>query len=399
MPIKIPNDLPATKVLREEGVMVMREDDAIRQDVRPLRVAILNLMPEKVKTETQLARNLGRTPLQVDITLLTTSSYRPKNVSASHMDDFYREWEDVQREKFDGLVITGAPIERLDFEDVLYWSELRDILDWTEQNVHSCMFLCWSAQAALYHRFGIPKYELPEKLSGVYRHRVLSPASDIVAGFDDEFRVPVSRWTEVRRPDFEAHKGLQIVAESDDAGICLVESADALQFYMFNHFEYDHWTLRDEYQRDTAANRTRACRNTTSRTTIPRRSRATHGARTASSCTATGSTRPDDPVRHRPDRTAVGRRGKAGRPRADGFLRLVPPANPRRSWSPSTTLQAVPTTGNRLTGMRVANAGFLGACVRHLPPGPLHIHVSDPAALEMFRARFPSDRRSGRRRP
>ncbi len=253
MPIKIPNDLPATKVLREEGVMVMREDDAIRQDVRPLRVAILNLMPEKVKTETQLARNLGRTPLQVDITLLTTSSYRPKNVSASHMDDFYREWEDVQREKFDGLVITGAPIERLDFEDVLYWSELRDILDWTEQNVHSCMFLCWSAQAALYHRFGIPKYELPEKLSGVYRHRVLSPASDIVAGFDDEFRVPVSRWTEVRRPDFEAHKGLQIVAESDDAGICLVESADSRQFYMFNHFEYDRWTLRDEYQRDTAA--------------------------------------------------------------------------------------------------------------------------------------------------
>lgn len=253
MPIRIPNDLPAARILRYEGVTVMRDDEAARQDVRPLQIAVLNLMPEKVKTETQLARQLGRTPLQVEMTLLTTSSYKPKNTPQGHMSAFYRPWEEVREHKYDGLIITGAPIERLDFEEVVYWPEMTEILDWSARNVHSSFFLCWAAQAALFHYYGIPKYDMGRKLSGVYRHRRLMSGMALTQGFDDEFAVPVSRWTEVRREDFEDNPDLLIMAEGDEAGVCLMQSRDQNRVFMFNHLEYDSHTLGDEYRRDAEA--------------------------------------------------------------------------------------------------------------------------------------------------
>jgi homoserine O-succinyltransferase len=253
MPIKIPDDLPAARTLQEEGVVVIAEHDAIRQDIRPLKIAMLNLMPEKIKTEAQLARLIGATPLQIEFTLLTTATYTPTHTPREHMIAFYRPWNKVKHEKFDGLVVTGAPVEEIEFEAVKYWPELCEIFDWARGNVFSSFNICWGAQAALYHRYRVPKYLLPRKLSGIYEHRVVRRGSDILRGFTDTFPVPVSRYTEVRARDVVKHPELEILVESDEAGICLIEERAARALYMFNHLEYDTFSLSDEYQRDVKA--------------------------------------------------------------------------------------------------------------------------------------------------
>jgi homoserine O-succinyltransferase/O-acetyltransferase len=253
MPIKIPDDLPAGRTLQEEGVVIISEHDAIRQDIRPLRIAMLNLMPEKIKTETQLARLIGATPLQIEFTLLTTATYTPTHTPREHMTAFYRPWNEVKEEKFDGLIVTGAPVEEMEFEQVKYWPELCEIFDWAAQNVFSSFNICWGAQAALFHRYRVPKYMLPRKLSGIFEHRVVKRGTDILRGFADSFPVPVSRYTEVRARDIQKHAELEVLAESDEAGICLIQERAARAFYMFNHLEYDTFTLSDEYQRDRIA--------------------------------------------------------------------------------------------------------------------------------------------------
>ncbi|MEO1016730.1 MAG: homoserine O-succinyltransferase [Pseudomonadota bacterium] len=254
MPIRIPNDLPASKLLSAEGVGIIGEDDAMRQDVRPIQIALLNLMPEKPKTETQLARLLGAGPLQVELALLTTSTYRPNTVPLSHLQAFYCTWDQVKDRKFDGLIITGAPIELLPFEEVKYWGELQRVLDWSRTNVHSCFHICWGAQAALYHFHGVPKHALPTKRFGIFPHHVIERRDvrrpPLLRGFDDSFLVPVSRHTEVRKQDIEAVSGLDIMAMSDEAGVCFVQEERRRTYYMFNHLEYDTYTLHDEYQRD-----------------------------------------------------------------------------------------------------------------------------------------------------
>jgi homoserine O-succinyltransferase len=256
MPIKIPNDLPARPVLEREGVMVMSEADAVRQDVRPLRIGLLNLMPNKVRTETQFARLIGATPLQVELTLLKITRHTPKNTPAEHMIAFYRDWESVRSEKFDGLVVTGAPVELLEFEDVTYWDELTRIFDWTLGNVQSTFCICWGAQAALYHFHRVPKHPLPKKEFGVYRHRNLNPASPYLRGFSDDFSIPVSRWTEVRRSELPADSGLEVLIDSEEAGLCLVADEPHRLLCMFNHIEYDTQTLAEEYWRDVKAQKT-----------------------------------------------------------------------------------------------------------------------------------------------
>ena len=253
MPIRIPNDLPARQTLLDEGVMVMTEASARRQDIRPLRIGLLNLMPNKIKTETQFARLIGATPLQVELTLIKITSHTPKNTSAEHMIAFYSDWEDVKAEKFDGFIVTGAPVELLDFEDVTYWDELCRIYDWTQTHVHSSMHICWGAQAGLHHFLGVPKHTLPRKAFGVYRHRNLNPASPYLRGFSDDFSIPVSRWTENHRADLPKDKGLEVLMESDEAGLCLIADAPHRSLYMFNHIEYDTHSLGDEYWRDTNA--------------------------------------------------------------------------------------------------------------------------------------------------
>ncbi|HRY23936.1 MAG: homoserine O-succinyltransferase [Geminicoccaceae bacterium] len=256
MPIKIPNDLPAAAMLATEGVRLIGENEALRQDVRPLQIALLNLMPEKPKTETQLARLLGATALQVELTLLTTSTYRPQNVPLSHLQSFYRQWDEVRDRKFDGLIVTGAPVELLPFEEVKYWPELAAIFDWSRTNVHSCFHICWGAQAALFHFHGVPKYTLPVKRFGIYTHYVIerrdAARPGLLRGFDDYFLVPVSRHTEVRRADIEAVPGLEVLAVSNAAGVCLVHDPRHREVFMFNHLEYDTFTLADEYRRDCA---------------------------------------------------------------------------------------------------------------------------------------------------
>ncbi len=254
MPIKIPNDLPAASTLAAEGVRLIGENEALRQDVRPMQVALLNLMPEKPKTEMQLARLLGATPLQVELTLLTTSSYRPQNVPLSHLQSFYRQWADVQDQKFDGLIVTGAPVELMPFEDVKYWPELAAIFDWSRTHVHSCFHICWGAQAALYHFHGVPKHTLPVKRFGIYTHYVIEQRDarrpGLLRGFDDYFLVPVSRHTEVRQADIPAQSGLEVLAVSNAAGLCLLHDPHHREVFMFNHLEYDTYTLAEEYERD-----------------------------------------------------------------------------------------------------------------------------------------------------
>lgn len=253
MPIRIPNDLPARAIIEKEGVMVMSEDTANRQDIRPLRIGLVNLMPNKIRTETQFARLVGASPLQVEFDLIKMTGHTPKNTPQDHMLAFYRSWQDVKHEKFDGLIITGAPIELLDFEEVTYWDELRELFDWTQTNVHSTMAICWGAQAALHHFHGVQKHALPQKAFGVYRHRNLNPSSPYLRGFSDDFSMPVSRWTEVRTREIPKDHGLELLMESDEVGICLINDPAHHMLYMFNHIEYETTSLAEEYFRDVEA--------------------------------------------------------------------------------------------------------------------------------------------------
>ncbi len=250
MPVKIPATLPARATLESENVFVMGEERADHQDIRALRVAILNLMPTKVATETQLLRLLGNSSLQVDVTLLHTATHESQNVDAEHLLNHYSTFEDVKDEKFDGLIITGAPVEQMEFEEVDYWPELTQILDWAETNVLSNFYICWGAQAALYHHYGVPKYGLPRKMFGVFEHRVLAPTERLLRGFDDVFLAPHSRHTEVRRADIEQIPEVNILAESDEAGVYIVGSRDGRHIFVTGHSEYDPLTLKAEYDRD-----------------------------------------------------------------------------------------------------------------------------------------------------
>lgn len=250
MPIRIPDALPATETLESENIFVMTEFRALHQDIRPLRVLILNLMPTKIATETQIMRKLSNTPLQCEVELLRTSSHEAKNVSAQHLDTFYRTFDEVRDSNFDGLIITGAPVEQLDFADVDYWDELVEIMDWSTTNVHSTFHICWGAQAGLYHHYGVDKHELPAKLSGVYEHRVIKPSSPLVRGFDDRFYAVHSRYTGVDEDAVAANPDLEIIATSDVAGLYIVKSVDSRRFFVFGHPEYDSDTLRLEYERD-----------------------------------------------------------------------------------------------------------------------------------------------------
>lgn len=250
MPVKIPASLPARATLEGENVFVMGEERAAHQDIRPMRVAILNLMPTKIATETQILRLIGNTALQVDVTLLRTSSHEPRNTSADHLLQHYKSIDEVRGEKFDGLIVTGAPIEHLPFEAVDYWPELTRIFDWAATDVVSTFFICWGAQAALYHHYGIPKHPLPRKLFGVFEHRTLSPHERLLRGFDDRFLAPHSRHTEVRRADIERVPGLRVLADSEEAGVYLVGSKDGRQVFVTGHSEYDPTTLKGEYDRD-----------------------------------------------------------------------------------------------------------------------------------------------------
>ncbi|MEO1745300.1 MAG: homoserine O-succinyltransferase [Pseudomonadota bacterium] len=250
MPIRIPSSLPARETLLSEGVMVMDADTAARQDIRPLRIGLLNLMPNKIRTETQIARLVGSTPLQVDLTLVRIGSHQSKNTSEHHLISFYKTWEEVRDQKFDGFIITGAPIETLPFEEVTYWPEMQEILDWTTTHAHSSFFICWGAMAAAYHFHGIPKHTLPQKAFGVYRHVNLNPASPYLAGFSDDFQISVSRWTEVRKQEFPDDAKLEVLMESHATGVCLLHEELANRLYIFNHIEYDSHSLADEYFRD-----------------------------------------------------------------------------------------------------------------------------------------------------
>ena len=253
MPIKIPATLPAHDVLRREGVMVMSEETALRQDIRPLQIGLVNLMPKKVQTETQFARLIGATPLQIELTLIRMSEHQPKHTSAAHLEAFYQPFREARKRHFDGLIVTGAPIEHLEFEAVSYWSELRELFDWTQTNVHSTMGVCWGGQAMLHHFHGTPKHMLPAKAFGCFRHVALEPSSALLQGFSDSFLVPVSRWTEVRDEDLHLSPELRLLIHSEDVGPCLIEDAAHRAYYMFNHLEYDSTTLKDEYERDLAA--------------------------------------------------------------------------------------------------------------------------------------------------
>ena len=255
MPIKIPADLPAYDVLTREGVMVMSEDQAARQDIRPLRIGLLNLMPKKIQTENQFARLIGATPLQIDLSLIRMSAHKTRNTAAAHMESFYRPFSEVEAtgEKFDGLIITGAPIEHLPFADVTYWDELRRVFDWTQTHVHSTFGVCWGGMAMINHFHGVHKHMLDHKAFGCFRHRNMVPASPYLRGFSDDCVIPVSRWTEMRRPEIEAVGGLSVLLDSDEVGPCLVEDADRRALYIFNHLEYDSGTLKQEYDRDVAS--------------------------------------------------------------------------------------------------------------------------------------------------
>lgn len=254
MPVIIPKTLPARATLESENIFIMDEDRASHQDIRPLRIAILNLMPTKIATETQLLRMLGNSPIQVEITLLNTLTHDSKNTPQQHLLEHYLAPRDVFNQKFDGLIITGAPVELLDFEEVDYWRELQDVFDWSEENVHSTFHICWAAQAGLYHRYGIPKYELPAKMFGVFPHTANIAKEPILRGFDDIFYAPHSRHTEIRRNDIEQVAEVEILSESPEAGIYIVAAKNRRQFYVTGHSEYDPLTLKAEYDRDVNKN-------------------------------------------------------------------------------------------------------------------------------------------------
>ena len=250
MPINIPDDLPAVDTLSAENIFVMTESRAVHQDIRPLRIAIMNLMPTKITTETQLLRLLGNTPLQVDITLLHPKSHESKNTPAEHLERFYYNFDDIRHHKFDGLVITGAPVENLPFTEVDYWQELTEVMEWSRKHVYSTLHICWGAQAGLYYHYGIPKYSLAEKMFGVFEHRKTTGNSKLLRGFDDVFSAPHSRHTGVSAKDIEANPELEILSESLEAGVYIAVSKDGRQIFVTGHSEYDPLTLNQEYERD-----------------------------------------------------------------------------------------------------------------------------------------------------
>lgn len=252
MPIQIPNDLPAAGILQQENIFVMTQNRAVTQDIRPLEIVLLNLMPTKIATETQLSRLLGNTPLQVHLELMHTTSHEARNVSKEHLLSFYKSFEELKHRKFDGMVITGAPVENMAFEDVDYWQELTEIMEWTKTNVHSTLHICWAAQAGLYYHYGIQKHPLPEKMFGVFPHHVDYKRSILMRGFDDMFWVPHSRHTTVLREDIEAVPGLKILASSEEAGVYAVANKEGRQIFITGHSEYDPLTLKGEYDRDKA---------------------------------------------------------------------------------------------------------------------------------------------------
>ena len=252
MPITLPENLPAYDVLSHEGVMVMSPDRAMHQDIRPLRIGLLNLMPKKIQTETQFARLIGATPLQIDFQLIRMSAHETRNTASEHMAAFYRPFSAVRQEKFDGLIITGAPIEHMDFEAVTYWDELREVIDWTQSHVHSTFGVCWGGMAMIHHFHDVKKHMLARKAFGCFRHQNLAPSSPYLRGFSDEFVIPVSRWTEMKQAEIAASPGLRTLLGSDEVGPCLVEDPGHRALYIFNHFEYDSGTLKEEYDRDIA---------------------------------------------------------------------------------------------------------------------------------------------------
>ena len=249
MPIKLPNNLPAFNVLQSEGVSVMTEAQASRQDIRPLQIGLLNLMPKKIATETQFARLIGATPLQIEFTLIRMSEHQSKNTSSDHMDAFYTSFQDIKHRKFDGLVITGAPIEHLSFADVSYWDEMTEVMNWTQTNVHSTFGVCWGGMAMINHFHNIEKHMLAAKAFGCFRHQRLDESSPYLRGFSDDMVIPVSRWTEVRQDELDAANLITLLA-SDKTGPCLVQDDAHRALYVFNHFEYDRDTLKQEYDRD-----------------------------------------------------------------------------------------------------------------------------------------------------
>ena len=253
MPITLPANLPAFEVLSKEGVMVMTPDRAAHQDIRPIRIGLLNLMPKKIQTENQFARLIGATPLQIDFQLIRMTEHQTRNTAAEHMATFYRPFAEVlaSGEKFDGLIITGAPIEHLPFEEVTYWDELRQVFDWTQTNVHSTFGVCWGGMAMAYHFHGVPKHALDHKAFGCFRHQNLAPSSPFLRGFSDDFVMPVSRWTELRQDDID-RAGLKTLLTSRDTGPCLVDDPCHRSLYIVNHLEYDSDTLKQEYDRDIA---------------------------------------------------------------------------------------------------------------------------------------------------
>jgi homoserine O-succinyltransferase len=251
MPIRIPDNLPARKTLEAEGVVVMDSSRAARQDIRPLRIGLLNLMPNKERTETQFSRLIGATPLQVDLTLVRITDHKSKNTSEDYLKTFYSTWEDVREQRFDGFIVTGAPIANIPFEDVRYWSEMVEIMEWTQSNVHRTMFICWGAQAALYHFHKARRYRMPRKAFGVFRHQIVKPRSPWLRGFSDSPMIPVSRYNDIARDSLGP--GLEILIDNADIGVCLIDDPGHRAIHMLNHLEYDNRSLADEYERDRKA--------------------------------------------------------------------------------------------------------------------------------------------------
>ncbi len=250
MPINVPDKLPAIDILRKEFIFIMKESEAKHQDIRPLKIAIMNIMPVKITTETHLLRLLANTPLQLEIDLIHPNTHTSKNTPVEHLQTFYKTFNNIKDKKYDGLIITGAPVEHLEFEDVTYWNELKELMEWAEHHVTSTLYICWAAQAGLYYHYNIPKYPIDKKMFGVFYHKVNNRNSNIVRGFDDYFLAPHSRHTEVRRKDIEKIKELNIVSESDEAGIYIVVSKDRKKVFVTGHSEYDPYTLKEEYERD-----------------------------------------------------------------------------------------------------------------------------------------------------
>ncbi|MDB5541362.1 MAG: Homoserine O-succinyltransferase [Devosia sp.] len=251
MPIRIPDHLPARKTLETEGVMVMDSSRAARQDIRPLQIGLLNLMPNKERTETQFARLIGSTPLQIDLTLVRVTDHQSKNTSEDYLKSFYSTWDEVRGRKFDGFVVTGAPVANMPFEEVKYWSEMLEIMDWTETNAHHTMFICWGAQAALHHFHGAKRYRMPKKAFGVFRHKLAGGPTPWLRGFSDSPMIPVSRYNDIDRSSLS--NDLQVLIDNDEIGVCMLEDKVRPALYMLNHLEYDNRSLADEYERDVKA--------------------------------------------------------------------------------------------------------------------------------------------------